>query len=371
MASNSPTVSYGSYGDTVRQLQEALNRVGYQLEVDGSYGKRTQAAVLDYQKKNNLRVDGVAGSETMGSLLSKLYGSSGGSSTSKGVLSGVSDETADRLAQLEQGYRPSDEVLAAQAEQESIAAMKPGDYQSGFDDELQALYDQIAGREDFYYDPNTDAAYQRYAALYTRQGRSAMEDTLGQAASLTGGYDSSYAQQAGAQSYNSYLQQLSALIPELEAASYDRYAREGQALEDQYQLVQQRKDEEYQQWLQGQEQWQQALEQAAERLETLRKEDREAYETMLKYYADKAAAEQKASDGRVVNSGKSAKTETTQTSLSSTASDSLQRAMNNYLKAEDASSALALAQQYAARMTPAQKKKITELFAKYGQTVQL
>ena len=29
MASNYPTVYYGSYGETVQQLQQALNQVGY------------------------------------------------------------------------------------------------------------------------------------------------------------------------------------------------------------------------------------------------------------------------------------------------------------------------------------------------------
>ena len=97
MASNYPTVQYGSRGETVRQLQRALNQVGYSLEVDGGFGPKTKAAVIDYQKKNNLRVDGVAGSETMGSLLSKIGTVSGGYSNSKQVLSGVSDETADAL----------------------------------------------------------------------------------------------------------------------------------------------------------------------------------------------------------------------------------------------------------------------------------
>ena len=35
MASNYPTVYYGSYGETVKQLQQALNQVGYSLDVDG------------------------------------------------------------------------------------------------------------------------------------------------------------------------------------------------------------------------------------------------------------------------------------------------------------------------------------------------
>ena len=55
----------------VRQRQNELNKRGYSLDQDGIFGKKTRAAVRDYQKKNGLTmVDGIAGDETWGSLLS-------------------------------------------------------------------------------------------------------------------------------------------------------------------------------------------------------------------------------------------------------------------------------------------------------------
>lgn len=66
-------LSYGSNGDAVKTLQQNLNTVGnYGLDVDGAYGAKTQAAVTDYQKKNNLAVDGIVGDETNGSLAKAL-----------------------------------------------------------------------------------------------------------------------------------------------------------------------------------------------------------------------------------------------------------------------------------------------------------
>ena len=82
MASNYPTVYYGSYGETVKQLQQALNQVAIRLDVDGGFGERPVRRWLDYQRKNGLRVDGVAGSETMGSLLARLTPATSGPSTS-------------------------------------------------------------------------------------------------------------------------------------------------------------------------------------------------------------------------------------------------------------------------------------------------
>lgn len=369
MASNYPTVQYGSSGETVRQLQRALNQVGYSLEVDGGFGAKTRAAVIDYQKKNNLRVDGVAGSETMGSLLGKIGAVSGGYSSSKQVLSGVSDETADALYRLEKGYTPSDEVKTAQSVVNSMEALKPGAYQSAFEGQLAALYDEISNRPAFSYDPTSDAAYQRYAQLYTRQGKAAMEDTMGRSAALTGGYGSSYAQQAGWQAYRQYLQELSELVPELEKNAWDRYTQQGEAMLEGYNLLKGQEATAYGRWQDEMEEWYKAVDLAQGQYEELSKQDVDNYQTMLAHYTAKAGKEQAASDGVRRNSGKVTATAARAASLSSTAGNSLQRAMDNYLRAGDEDSARSLAAQYKSRMTAAQKKKVAALFGQYGVSV--
>lgn len=366
MASNYPTVQYGSYGDTVRQLQKALNQVGYSLDVDGGFGPKTQAAVIDYQKKNGLRVDGVAGSETMGSLLGRINKVSNGYSNSKQVLSGVSDETADALYHLEKGYTPSDEVNAAQSVVASLNALKPGEYQSGFESQLAALYDEINNREAFSYDPTTDATYQRYAALYTRQGRAAMEDTMGQTAALTGGYSSSYAQNAGQQAYHQYLQELSELVPQLEKNAWERYTQQGEAVMERYNIVKGQEATEYARWQDEMDEWRKALALAQDQYEGISKQDLDNYQTMLNHYTAKAGKEQAASDGIRMNNGKVSKDTKKATTLSSTASESLERAMGNYLRAGDTASARNLASQYKSRMTAVQKKNVESLFGQYG-----
>lgn len=357
------SVGYGSRGADVSALQQKLNEKGYGLEVDGIFGDLTRGAVVDYQKKNALQVDGIVGEETWGHLLRTAAPAQ--PTTSTQVLSGVSDETANRLSQLEQGYAPSDEVHAARAEQESLAALQPKEYVSGFDAQLEALYEQIAARPDFSYDPARDAAYQSYAALYQKQGKSAMADTLGKAAALTGGYGSTYAQSTAQQAYGQYLRSLNEVIPQLQQQAYERYADATDTLAQRYALVQEAQQAEYAQWQEAQEAWERAVERAEDKAAALEKQDRANYETMLDYYADKAAAEQKAAGGAKVNTGTAQKEEKKQ-SLSSTAADSLSRAITNYCKGGDAVSAAALYQQYVGRMTPAQKKKFDALMAQYG-----
>ncbi len=58
----------GDQGDDVRRLQEALIRDGATLTPDGNFGRGTEAAVSDYQRRRKLKVDGVAGSETLRAL---------------------------------------------------------------------------------------------------------------------------------------------------------------------------------------------------------------------------------------------------------------------------------------------------------------
>ncbi|MEA5143340.1 MAG: peptidoglycan-binding domain-containing protein [Oscillibacter sp.] len=190
---------YGSSGAYVRQLQSALNQFGYGLDVDGGFGPKTLAAVRDYQTKNSLRVDGVVGNETWGSLANNQPAPAAASTsqTSAGVLSGVSQETADALARLEQGAVPSAETETAHAALDSVNAARPRDFVSEESGELRRLYEKIAGRKVFSYDPGKDALFGQYADEYVRQGKQAMADTVGKAASLTGGYASSYGQTAG------------------------------------------------------------------------------------------------------------------------------------------------------------------------------
>ena len=375
MASTYTMVAYGSQGSAVKQLQSELNKRGYQLDEDGVFGKKTKAAVRDYQKKNGLTmVDGIAGDETWGSLLSaptaaEQQAAAAAAEEAARPEARVTESTARRLAELEKGYQPSEDVAAARAYRDSVAAMQPGGYSSGFEEQLQALYDQIAGRESFSYDPEEDETYRRYAKLYAAQGAAAMEDTMGQAASLTGGYGSSYAQAAGQQAYDRYLGELAALVPELRQAALAEYRQEGQALTDRYNMLNQQEKAAYDRWQDTVAQWQRALSEAQSSYDDVSAQDEKAYQAMLKHYADKAEQERKlsAAGAKLEDSGYEA--DTGKESLSSTAADSLQRAVGNYLKSGREDTAQALLQQYAQRMTPAQRKRFEALLDSYGRTV--
>ena len=157
-------------------------------------------------------------------------------------------------------------------------------------------------------------------------------------------------------------------FPELEKQARSRYEQQGQALMDRYGLLQQAEQVDYSRWQDQLKAWQSDSDRAYEYYNSVGKEDRDLYGTMLKYYAGKAADEQKAAGGVRYGSGRTVEGEKPQ-SLSSTASDSLERAMGNYLKAGDTRSAQNLITLYKERMTPTQKKRFSALFDKYGAAI--
>jgi len=70
------TVAWGSRGEQVRQVQQKLIQYGYLDDTaDGVFGKKTYDAVVWFQRKNGLTVDGVVGRSTAAALGLNLTGS--------------------------------------------------------------------------------------------------------------------------------------------------------------------------------------------------------------------------------------------------------------------------------------------------------
>ena len=69
-------VAWGDKGDQVTLVQQKLKQYGYfSGTVDGVFGKQTYDAVVWFQRKNGLKVDGVVGESTAAALGVTLAGS--------------------------------------------------------------------------------------------------------------------------------------------------------------------------------------------------------------------------------------------------------------------------------------------------------
>ena len=67
---------WGSKGTQVRQIQEKLRQYGYmKAAADGVFGKDTYDAVVWFQRKNGLKVDGIVGKRTAAALGLNFTGS--------------------------------------------------------------------------------------------------------------------------------------------------------------------------------------------------------------------------------------------------------------------------------------------------------
>lgn len=90
--------------------------------------------------------------------------------------------------------------------------------------------DNLLNRKDFKFDVNNDALYKQMKENYANLGKLAMQDTIGKASAMTGGYGNSYAQSVGQQAYNAYMQKAADAIPDLYQMALNRYSLEGDKL---------------------------------------------------------------------------------------------------------------------------------------------
>ena len=153
-------------------------------------------------------------------------------------------------------YQESDRVKKLAERLAQLEAQKPGDWTGGqYGQQMQDALDAIRNRKKFSYDLNSDALYQQYKDKYVQQGKQAMQDTMGQAAALTGGYASTYGQAVGQQQYDAYLQQLNDVVPELYQMAYQQYQDEGDRMQQQYGMLGDLADDEYSKYRDAYNQW--------------------------------------------------------------------------------------------------------------------
>ncbi len=93
------TVSYGSTGSDVLEMQKLLNKLGYGLDEDGIFGRDTETAVKKFQQANGIGADGVVGPKTWAALIK----ASGSATTNPGSRPQIQKgSTGDAVKELQQ-----------------------------------------------------------------------------------------------------------------------------------------------------------------------------------------------------------------------------------------------------------------------------
>lgn len=212
--------------ETVLKLQQLLNeKSDAGLATDGIFGPKTNQAVRDYQKNNALQVDGIVGPKTWASLL-------------------ATTQEPEVPAQPEAPLPESPAQTAKKAlDDHTEKAPEPFLFDRQY--LLDLAQKAYLERQDFAYDPNADALYRQYKDDYAAQGRMAMEDTMGLAQRMTGGYSNSYAQTAGQQAYGAYLEKVKDILPKLYDLAYEKWQKGTERLSENYQQLQSQKEDAY------------------------------------------------------------------------------------------------------------------------------
>ena len=108
---------------------------------------------------------------------------------------------------------------------------------TSYTDQVKDLIGKIQNREEFSYDVDSDMLFQQYLSSMMQTGQTAMQDTIGQASALTGGYGSSYGTSAGNQAYNQYIQGAYDNLPEYYQMALQTYQMEGDEMYKQLSML--------------------------------------------------------------------------------------------------------------------------------------
>ena len=273
------TIKIGSNAtEDVKTWQEFLKGQGYNISVDGKFGKETDGYTKEWQTKNGLTADGIVGKNTWASMNvgNTNTNTNNTPAATPSTINGVSQEIMDKA--YNNTYTPNDAIKEAEGKKndalsnyenyvgntnivdqsvydtlgkelvipeevtkaDAWIASQLEKIQSGktsYTDQINSLMDKIMNRDSFEYDVDNDQLFQQALASAMNSGRTAMQDTIGQASSLTGGYGSTYATTAGNQAYNQFIEDAYNNLPEYYQMAMEAYQMEGQEMYNQLNML--------------------------------------------------------------------------------------------------------------------------------------
>lgn len=246
-----------------KQMMDSIMTAAYQSDVDGSLQQRLNSVYGDYANSNTLAqrkadadaqakaandaywadqyaksqpqvaiakgaINAAAGA-AMGAnvnpdTLGKYSGGSGGGS-------GDGDGGLGSYARAYASFAPSQTYLKAMEYTQSLLDQLSSG-RTSYTDRVNEMLKSIENKEPFSYDMNSDMLFQNALASAMNSGQLAMQDTMGQAAALTGGYGSTYSQAVGNQAYNDMIQGAYDQLPEFYQLARDTYDKDLQQLYD-------------------------------------------------------------------------------------------------------------------------------------------
>jgi peptidoglycan hydrolase-like protein with peptidoglycan-binding domain len=167
---DAPVLSQGTSGPAVSQVQRALH-----IMVNGHFDSATEQAVLDFQRGDSLRVDGVVGPQTWGALIGAAPQSSTHTSsptaTGSAATSGSGASTSTRGYSSRGGYTIPSGIVSCESGG-NYSAVNPSSGAGGAYQILPSTW-QAYGGQGRPQDASPAEQGRIAAAIYANQGASA------------------------------------------------------------------------------------------------------------------------------------------------------------------------------------------------------
>lgn len=219
----------GMSSDEVKTLKQLLRGAGYTLSDDDLFDDQTYKAVTDYQTANGIAPTGEIGASTW----AKLAGS---------IVNAI----------------PKD--LDTEGKVQFLENNRPKDYASEYTKRIDEMVNQVLARDDFSYDPENDPVYKKMKDEQVYLGKRAMNDAMGAAAALSGGYANSFAETAGQHAYQDYMAQLSNGMDDLYQLALSAYDAQTSRMENELKALTEAEEKAYKRYLDDVAQYTDALE---------------------------------------------------------------------------------------------------------------
>lgn len=233
-------VKNGDYASAAKYEQsrnEKIEKEGLSYEKTSYYTKPNGVNDATYNKMNSTfeTSQGVSSADKKANqALSNL----GSLTNKKDIISNSTMNAINSSFVVPSAVTEADAYLSDQLEK-----IQSG--RTSWTDDVRDMMDKIMNREKFSYDVDADPLFQQALASAMNSGKQAMQDTIGQASALTGGYGSTYATTAGNQAYNAFIEDAYDNLPQYYQMALEAYQMEGDEMYRQYGMLSAEDDKEF------------------------------------------------------------------------------------------------------------------------------
>ena len=122
---------------------------------------------------------------------------------------------------------PSPSVTQTQpVQQQYTAPVQQTQYKSPYQEQVDAILNEILNYKPFTYDVQNDPMYQAYKKRYQQAGEESFQNTIGDLTGMTGGRLNTWATSAASQARGAWDEKLMDVVPELYNLAYEMYSNE-------------------------------------------------------------------------------------------------------------------------------------------------